>query len=263
MLLALGLPVLLLVLLPICALLGSTSPATFLQYLGDELTQQALKLSLISSLISTALIVLFGTPLAVLLSRGHLPRLLSGFLNLTILIPPAVAGLGLLAAFGQHGILAEFLVKSGIRIPMSLTAVVLAQCFVACPYFIKSAAASLSAVPQRLKTMALLEGASTFQIFLYVTLPLVRRGFLAGVAMSWARALGEFGATLIFAGNVPGRTQTLPLAIFGNLAANEQRALVVAVVLLLVSFAFLLITQCLRRGEDPSFADELPGLNQL
>ncbi len=243
-LLAFGLPVLLLVLLPVCALFGSIRPGTLLNYLGDDLTQKALNLSVVSSLISTGLIVLFGTPLAVLMARGQHgkgERFLSGFFNLTIFLPPAVAGLALLLAFGQHG----FLGQSPGKSVSGIAAVILAQCFVACPYYIKSAAASLSAVPSVLKDAASIEGASGFQILLKVTLPLVWRGCLAGASMSWARGLGEFGATLIFAGNIPGRTQTLPLAILGNV--TEQRASVVAVVLLLVSFACLLLVQFLRR----------------
>lgn len=243
-LLAFGLPVLLIVLLPLCALVASTSPASFLQYIGDELTQKALKLSVISSLISTGLILFFGTPLALLIARSE-HGFLNGFLNLTLVIPPAVAGLGLLMLLGQHGVFGGLLGQFGIQIPLTITAVILAQCFVACPYFIKSAAASLAAVPSRLKDAARLEGASGFQIFLHVTFPLVWRGFLAGAAMSWARGLGEFGATLIFAGNLPGRTQTLPLAIISNLGSTDQRALVISVVLLGISFALLLIVQSL------------------
>ena len=251
LLLAFGLPVLLIVLLPIGALLGSASPSTILQYLGDDLTRKALKLSMVSSLIATGLILLFGTPLAFFIARGQQSRsarLLAGFLDLTVIIPPAVAGLGLLLVFGQHGFLGELANGSCF----GLVAVVLAQFFVACPYYIKSAAASLSAVPSVLKDAAFLEGASKLQIFIHITWPLAWRGFVAGAALSWARGLGEFGATLIFAGNIPGRTQTMPLAIFSYFSGAEPRALVVAVVLLVLSFGFVAVTQGLSRGRCPA-----------
>ena len=219
---AFGLPVLLMVFLPICGLVESISPATFFQNLNDSVTLEALKLSGISSAISTGLVVLFGTPLALLIARSGRCGFLRGLVNLSLFVPPAVAGLGLLMVFGGH---------------LSLKAVVLAQFFVAAPYFIRAAAGSLGAVPAGMKEMVLLEGGSGFQIFTNVTLPFIWRGFVAGAAMAWARGLGEFGATLIFAGNLQGKTQTLPLAIFGNFAQAQQQALAVALVLLVMALA--------------------------
>ena len=224
------------VFLPICGLVEGISPGTFLQNLTNSVTLDALKLSGISSAISTGLVVVFGTPLALLIARSGRCGFLKGLVNLSLFVPPAVAGLGLLVVFWRFGF------------SFSLKAVVLAQFFVAAPYFIRAAAGSFGAVPAGMKEMVLLEGGSGFQIFTNVTLPVIWRGFVAGTAMAWARGLSEFGATLIFAGNMPGRTQTLPLAIWGNLGSNpvadvskfpqsQQQALVIAVVLLAIALA--------------------------
>ena len=232
-----GLPVLILILLPICGLVERISLGALAQNLSSGVTLEALKLSLISSVISSGLVVLLGTPVAVMIARSGKCSFLKGFVNLSLFVPPAVAGFGFLMVLGAG---------------LGVKAVILAQFFVATPYFIRAAAGSLGAVPGSLKEMVALEGGSGFQIFRHVTLPFVWRGFIGGAVMAWARALSEFGATLIFAGNIPGKTQTLPLAIFSNFEQGQQQALVVALVLL--AMALVLGTVALGLQKPPKGA---------
>ena len=233
----LGLPLLLLLVVPLGVLLASLSPHSLFALLGGPLTSQALRLSLMTSLASTGLVILFGTPLAFLLARKKFRGrgALEGLLQIATLTPPTVVGLGLLLALG-----------AGLR--FTPVAVILAQCFVACPYFIRSAAASLATIDPGLRRVVEFEGAGSWSLFRHVFLPLTWPGFLAGAVLAWARALGEFGATLIFAGNLPGRTQTLPLAIYFNFETGLDRAVVLAALLLLISLLLLVIGKLLTHG---------------
>ena len=235
---------LLLVLLPLIALGGSVNLQTLAQDFASDSTKQALRLSLTTSLISAGLVVLFGTPLAWLLARGNFKGhgALKGFLQLPLFVPPAVAGLGLLAALGPHGFLNPLLSQFGLEIVRTPVAVVLAQCFVSSPYFIRSAAAGLGGIDPALVKVLTLEGAGRWQYFRHAIAPVAWPAFVAGAAMAWARALGEFGATLIFAGNLPGRTQTMPLAIYFDLESGLSRSVLLAVILLVLSALLLLAT---------------------
>lgn len=249
LLLAIGLPMLILVIVPLIALLSRATPTVLLAHLTDNLTLAAIRLSLATTAVSLLFIIVFGTPLAWLLARGNFRgrHALEALLEIAIVVPPAVAGVALLMAFGRQGLLGGWLSRVGIEIPFTPVAVVMAQCFVASPYFVRAAAIGLAAVPSELEESANLEGAGAWQVFRHILLPSAWRGFVGGAAMSWARALGEFGATIIFAGNFPGRTQTLPLAVYLGLETSLDRAIILSALLLILSFALLLLIHSLTR----------------
>jgi molybdate transport system permease protein len=234
-----------LLVLPLVALVVRTPPAILLNQLGEPATRQALRLSLETSLASTAGVILLGTPLAYLLARTRFKGIqaLEVLIDLPTVLPPAVAGLGLLMAFGRRGLLGGVLHALGLSIPFTPLAVVLAQAFVAAPYYVKTAAVGLALVSREQEQAAGLDGASPLRVFRYVTLPQSIRSLVAGVAMCWARAIGEFGATLMFAGNLAGRTQTMPLAVYQSFEVDLQRSLALAVILLTLSFGLLILVR--------------------
>ncbi len=205
--------------------------------------RQALVLSLVTSLVSLGIIVALGIPLAYLLARRRFPgiRLIDTLVDLPIVLPPAVAGLALLMAFGRRGIAGQWLAEVGIALPFTTPAVVLAQVFVAVPFFVRAAKGGFVRIDRDLEEAAADLGATPWRVFWRVTLPLARPALTAGAVLAWARALGEFGATIMFAGNLPGVTQTMPLAIYGRYGAGDlQAALLLALVLLAASLAILL-----------------------
>ena len=208
-----------------------------------EVLRQALTLSLVTSLISLAVVVVLGTPLAYLLARRrfHGARLVDTLVDLPIVLPPAVAGLALLMAFGRRGVVGRWLDELEITLGFTTTAVVLAQVFVAVPFYVRAAKGGFDRVDRDLEAAAADLGASPAAVFRTVTLPLARPGLAAGAVLAWARALGEFGATIMFAGNFPGRTQTMPIAIYiRNGAGDLQSALLLSLVLLGSSLLVLL-----------------------
>lgn len=250
-LLILGGPLLILLLVPLVALVARTAPAAVWQAAGHETTRQAIALSLRTSTITVLLVLVFGTPLAYLVGRRRPPRvsLLEVLIDLPTVLPPAVAGLALLMAFGRRGLLGGLLEPLGIQIPFTTLAVVMAQTFVAAPYYIKTAAVSLSGVSRELEQAAALDGATAWATFRHVMLPLTWQGIVGGATLCWARALGEFGATIIFAGNLPGRTQTMPLAVYLGFEADMNQALTLAAILLALSFGLLFTVRAtLRTG---------------
>ena len=192
--------------------------------------------------------IALGTPLAFWLARSEsrFAGIVSALCRLPIVIPPAVAGIALLRAFGRRGLFGAGLHALGVDISFTEAAVVMAQMFVAAPFFVEAGTAAFGAIDPRLIAVARTLGASPARLFFRVALPLARRGLVAGAAMAWARALGEFGATLMFAGNLTGRTQTLPLAIYTALESDLRAAQALSVVLVLVAFGLL----ALLRGRD-------------
>jgi molybdate transport system permease protein len=255
LLLAAALPLLALLVLPLVALILAIPPRILAHYLGESGTVAAIGLSLGTSTAATFLVLLMGTPLAYLLARRRLPlpRFLEVVLDMALVLPPAVSGLALLMAFGRRSLIGGQLDALGIQIAFSTAAVVIAQIFVASPYYIKTAALGLGAVDGELERAAALDGAPAWQVFRYITLPLSWRSIVGGAALCWARALGEFGATIIFAGNYPGRTQTMPLAVYLGFEIDLYQALTLAVILLAVSFATLFaIRSLLRRAPEPA-----------
>ena len=245
------LPGLLLVLilgLPVLALLLSGVQASLPALLRDPQAAAALRLSLLTSASSTAAAILTGTPLAFALARWPLRGRgwMELIVDLPIVLPPSVAGLALLLAFGRRGLLGGSLELLGLNLPFSTLAVVLAQLFVAGPLYVRSARIGFAAVDKQLEEAAVTEGANPWQLFRYVMVPVAQSALLSGALLCWARALGEFGATLLFAGNLVGRTQTMPLAIYVGLESNRGVAVALSVVLLGVSAILLAL---LRRFE--------------
>ncbi|MGW8226969.1 MAG: ABC transporter permease [Anaerolineales bacterium] len=241
----LSVPMLIFLSLPILALFLRISPANLVQNLRQAEVLQAIGLSLGTTMISTLIIIIAGTPVAYAHARGQFrfSRLVDTLIDLPLVLPPAVAGVALLMTFGRRGILGGFLADLGLHIAFTTTAVIIVQVFVAAPFYIKSASLGFSGIDQELELSAALDGANTAQIFRFLTIPLSWSALLGGGVMSWARALGEFGATIIFAGNFPGRTQTMPLAIYIGFEMDLDIALTLSVILIMLSFLALFIAK--------------------
>jgi molybdate transport system permease protein len=228
--------------LPMVAILVNTSPGALLDSLGDGESLDALRLSLETSAVALVLIVVVGTPAAYLLAtrsfRGR--TLVVTVLELPLVLPPAVAGIALLAALGPKGILGSALADAGVELVLATAGVVFALTFVASPFYLRQAQAAFAAVDPTLLAAARTLGAGEARAFVRVAIPLARGGLAAGAALAWGRALGEFGATLMFAGSLRGVTQTAPLAIYDRFATDFPAALALSAVLLAVSAAVLL-----------------------
>lgn len=235
--------------LPVVAILVQRSPKELLDSLRDPSARDALRLSLETSAIAVALIALVGTPAAYLLAtrsfRGR--ALLVTLLELPLVLPPAVAGIGLLAALGPNGLLGGALDDAGIALVLQTAGVVVALTFVAAPFHLRQAQAAFEAVDPRWLEASRTLGAGPAATFARVALPAARTGLAAGIALAWARALGEFGATLMFAGSFRGITQTTPLAIYERFATDFTGALALSAVLLAASAALLLSIKLLAR----------------
>jgi molybdate transport system permease protein len=236
---------LLFLLLPLLALLFYSSPGELATNLALPEVRQAIGLSLRTSTWATLASVLLGTPAAYLLARRQFPgRLLfDNLIDLPIVLPPAVAGLSLLLVFGRRGWIGGWLDGLGLRVTFTEVAVVIAQTFIAVSLFIRAASIGFAAVEPELEDAAAIDGANRWQVFWRVTVPLARRAVLTGIALAWARALGEFGATIIFAGNFPGRTQTMPLAIYLGFELALDVAVTLSVILVACSFVVLLVVK--------------------
>ena len=209
--------------------------------LRQPIVTEALRLSVVTSLSSLCLAVVLGTPLAYLLARHRFrgAALVDTLIDLPMVLPPTVAGVALLMAFGRRGILGARLDAVGIQIGFTTIAVILAQSFVSIPFYIRAARAGFQSVDQELERVAYTLGHAPFSVFLRVTVPLAFPALLGGAVMAWARALGEFGATIMFAGNFLGRTQTMPLAIYSAMESDLTAALVLSAILIVVSFSVL------------------------
>ena len=229
--------------LPLVALALSASPAQISDGMRSPLFAPALWLSLRTSLISLGLIVLTGTPLAWWLARTHhrSARLISVLVDLPIVIPPAVIGVALLQTYGRRGMLGPTLDALDWQITFSTTAVIMAQVVVAAPFYVQAAANAFRKVDPDVLIVARTLGASRGGAFFRVGVPVALPGLIGGISLAWARALGEFGATLLFAGSLMGQTQTMPLAIFAALESDVQVALVFAVLLAALGGVALLL----------------------
>ncbi|MBK9940261.1 MAG: molybdate ABC transporter permease subunit [Kouleothrix sp.] len=249
-----SLPMLLFLLLPLVALVARSSPAMLLANLAGPSVAQAISLSMRTTATTIGVTVLGGTPVAYLLARRRFRgrAALDTLLDLPMVLPPAVAGIALLIAFGRRGLIGRYLNEASIEIAFTQAAVVLAQLFVAAPFYIKAAIAGFTSVDRELEQAAALDGARALQVFGHITVPLAWPALLGGAVMAWARALGEFGATIIFAGNFPGRTQTMPLAIYIGFEIDLNVSLTLALILLAISFGVLLVVKGLlsRRGAE-------------
>ena len=251
-----ALPLFAFLVLPLVALLLKVTPAVLVRAFGESATVQAVGLSLSTSAATLVVVVVLGTPLAHMLARRQFRgrTIVEALIDLPTVLPPAVAGVALLLAFGRRSLVSQWLEHCGVQIAWSPVAVVLAQTFVAAPYYIKSASVGLAGVSKDLLEAAALDGASPRQAFFHVSLPLAWRGIASGAALCWSRALGEFGATIIFAGNYPGRTQTMPLAVYIGFEIDLDQALALAAVMLLVSFGVLLLIRATTRRQSGDLA---------
>ncbi|MFL5732676.1 MAG: ABC transporter permease [Chloroflexia bacterium] len=236
-----------LVALPLIALLLRVPFDQLFTYLGKPIVTNALRLTLISTLSSLALMIVLGTPVAYALGRHEFrgKRLLESVLELPLVLPPAVAGVALLFAFGRRTAIAGVLRGVNVEIAFTLVAVVLAQFFVAAPFYIKSARVGFQGVPKDLLDAAAVQGAGGWGIARYVLIPLALPGLAGGAVLGWARAVGEFGATILFAGNFEGRTQTMPLAIYISMESDTNAAIILSSILVLSSFTVLLLFKLL------------------
>ncbi len=236
-------------LLPLSAVLIRSIRDDFFTNAFSGQALDALRLSLLTSTLTTLIAILFGTPLAYMLARWKIrsKTAIELIIDLPIVLPPSVAGLALLIAFGRRGIFGSLLGEVGISLPFTTAAVVLAQLFVAAPLYIRSARIGFAEVDEQLEEAANVEGANQWQMFTFVMLPLAGRALLSGAILTWTRALGEFGATILFAGNLEGVTQTMPMSIYLGFERNIGVALSLSVVLITVSTLLLLLTRRLEK----------------
>jgi len=238
--------------LPLVALVLRSINSDFLKNAFSEQAFEALRLSLVTSSITTIIAGVFGTPLAYILARWKFKHKswLELILDLPIVLPPSVAGLALLIAFGRRGLFGSTLTFLGISLPFTTAAVILAQTFVAAPLYVRSARIGFSQIDKQLEESAHVEGANQWQLFYEVMIPLAGRTLASGAILTWTRALGEFGATILFAGNLEGVTQTMPMAIYLGFERNLGVALALSMVLIFVSIILLTITKKLEKRED-------------
>jgi molybdate transport system permease protein len=236
--------------LPIIAIFLRVAPSTLLAQLHSPVALAALRVSLRSTVMSLGLILLFGTPVAYLIGtkRFRGSNALTTLLELPLVLPPAVAGIGLFAAFGRFGLLGGALRAFGVQIPFTQVAVVMALTFVSMPFYMRQAVAAFKAMDPQLLAASRTLGAGRARTFFSVAVPLARQGLSAGAALAWARSLGEFGATILFAGSLQGKTQTLPLAIYDQFSGGDLNAsLAIAALLVAMSAGLLLGIKLLAR----------------
>jgi molybdate transport system permease protein len=228
--------------LPLVALLVRAPWRSMPELLASAEVWQALRLSLVCATAATAVSLVLGVPLAWLLARVEFRGrgLVRALVTLPLVLPPVVGGVALLMALGRNGVVGRWLDSwFGLTLPFTTTGVVIAEAFVAMPFLVISVEGTLRAADPRYEEAATTLGASRFTAFRRVTLPLIAPGVAAGAVLAWARALGEFGATITFAGNFPGRTQTMPLAVYLALQNDPEAAIALSLVLLAVSVAVL------------------------
>jgi len=251
-LLALTLPLVLLFSVPVIGLVArALIGGGLFAALASPVVLDALRLSLVTTAVSLGLTLTFGTPLAYALARRSFrgSSIVETIVDLPIVLPPSVAGLALLFVFGRQGYIGGAFDTFGISIPFTTFAVILAQTFVAAPLFVRSARAGIGGVDRDTEDAARVDGATERDVFRWVTVPLAGTALAAGAVMSWSRALGEFGATIMFAGNIEGRTQTLPLVVYSEFGGGDLDASVAAAaILVLAAFGVLVSVRVLRWG---------------
>ena len=228
--------------LPFVGLLWRAPWSRAWDVLSDHDVRAALWLSIRTSLSATALGLVFGVPLAWLLARIHFPgrSVVRALCTLSMVLPPVVGGVALFFSFGRRGLFGQWLDRwFGVGLPFTTNGVIVAQTFVAMPFLVLTVEAALRQLDRRHEDAARTLGGTRWYVFRRITLPTVRPALVAGAVLAWARALGEFGATITFAGNFPGRTQTMPLATYLALESNPPEALILSLVLIAVSFAVL------------------------
>ncbi len=235
--------------LPVASLFLKSPLDATLHSLHDPMVIDALRLSMMTSTLTTIVVVLMGTPIAYINARFHYTgkELVDSLIDLPVIMPPAVAGIALLMAFGRMGILGQYLNAFGITIAFTTLAVIMAQVFVSSPFYIRQARTSFEDVDLALENAARTLGASRFYTFFHVILPIAMNGLISGAIMAFARSLGEFGATIMFAGNFQGRTQTMPLAIYTAMQGDMGVALCLSLILVAISFLVIVLVKTLTR----------------
>ena len=244
--------------LPVLALLvRAAQQEAFIASLTSPLALQALQLSLVTSAISIMIVVLVGTPFAHLLARSDsfLLKVVDSMVELPIVLPPVVAGVAMLMAFGRQGLIGPALSELGIILPFTTTAVILAQIFVAAPFYIRASKLGFQSVDPDYENVSQTLGVSPWRTFWRLTLPMAAPSILTGVALAWARAISEFGATIMFAGNLTGETQTMPLAIMTAMESSLGAALALSVLLLIGSLLILAALGLAARGRGRPSSD--------
>lgn len=238
--------------LPVVALLWRAGTDGMFMLVTQPSAIAALRLSLQTSTLSMLIAILTGTPLAFVLARRKFAgkTFLELLIDLPIVLPPSVAGIALLIAFGRQGVFGGWLTSFGLSLPFTTTAVVLAQTFVSAPLFVRAARIGFAEIDHQIVEAAYVEGSNEWQLFRFVMFPLAGRAVLSGAILAWTRAIGEFGATILFAGNLEGVTQTMPMAIYLGLERSLGIALALSTVLVFVSFLLLLVTRRLENHKE-------------
>ena len=242
LLIALAVIALAFLLLPLIGLLAETPWSSLPALLTSPAAAEALRLSIVTSLFAAFFATLLGVPLAWVLARKDFPgqRLVRGIVLLPLVLPPVVGGVTLLTAFGRRGLIGQYLYEwFGIQLPFSTAGVVIAATFVAMPFLVITVEGALRSIDTRYEQAARTLGARPRTVLFRITLPLISASLVAGIVLAWARALGEFGATITFAGNFPGVTQTLPLAVYSALEVSRDEAIALSLVLLAISLTVL------------------------
>ena len=228
---------------PFIGLLWRTPWSKFTDIVTRREIRDALWLSVQTSLITSIVCFVFGVPLAWLLARVDFRgrRFIRALMTLSMVLPPVIGGIALLFTFGRRGLIGQYLDSwFGIRLPFTTTAVIMAQCFVAMPFLVLTVEAALRQLDTRFEDVARTLGGSRWYVFRRVTLPSIKPSLFAGLVLAWARALGEFGATITFAGNLPGTTQTMPLATYAALDSNPESALILSLLMIAIAFTILI-----------------------
>jgi molybdate transport system permease protein len=235
--------------IPVSSLFFKISLDEFISSLNQPTVIDALWLSLITATASTLIVLLFGTPIAYINARfDYRGRILVDTItDIPAVLPPAVAGLALLMAFGRRGTIGQYFNIFGIDIAFTTLAVVLAQVFVSSPFYIRQARMSFQDVDLDYENSARTMGSSRLNTFIHISFPLALSGLLSGAIMAWARGLGEFGATIMFAGNMPGVTQTMPLAIYSSFEGGMAPAISISIILVAISFGVIIAVKLLGR----------------
>ncbi len=237
--------------LPVAALFFRTTPDLFFSSLSDPEVTSALYLSLTTSVISLCIVVLVGTPFAYAHSRYTYPgkMVVDTLIDLPLVLPPAVAGFALLVLYGRAGLIGQYLNLFGITLAFTTVAVIMAQIFVASPFYLRQAKSLFEQLDPAYEQTARTLGASPLRVFATVTLPLTAGGLLSGAVMTFGRALGEFGATIMFAGNLPGVTQTMPLAVYGAMQGDFNIGITISILLVVISFAIMIAVRFFAGGK--------------
>jgi len=237
--------------LPVAALFFRTTPDLFFSSLCDPGVTSALWLSLTTSVISLGIVILAGTPFAYVHCRNTYPgkMIVDTLIDLPLVLPPAVAGMALLVLYGRVGLIGRYLNIFGITLPFTTAAVIMAQIFVASPFYLRQAKSLFEQLDPEYEQTARTLGASPLRIFTTITIPLTAGGLVSGAVMTFGRALGEFGATIMFAGNLPGVTQTMPLAVYVGMEGNFNVGLTISILLVIISFAIMIAVRFLATRE--------------